>query len=282
MVKSLTQLAADILPTRIKSVISPVYQKIRGYYYCARIELGYGNTSYLYDSEKYSVEYTIETAHQLNTLVRSEKMRFEQVPLEYIESEFKLDSFIDIGAHFGTYSIVGSHLNPDADIFSFEPSDYNRGVLEKVLEKNNISADIRKEVVTDYTGEIDFYMDESQGSESHSISKNSVGDKVTKPCVSISDFVGEREMEKVFIKIDAEGGEKKILQDICTLSNVCIEGIVEFHPDKLDGDYNRFLSNMKDQFQVFNFIIDSSPNHPNAEQIPNDNNRPVYYYQIDK
>jgi FkbM family methyltransferase len=206
-------------------------------------------------------------------------MKPECIPLKYLDSSPNLDAFIDVGAHYGTYSVVGGQLNPEAITYSFEPDQYNRSVLREVLNINNISAEVRSEVVTDESGEVPFYLDESSGSESHTISSNKQFKKVIKDSISLSEFIENNDMKRVYIKIDAEGGEEKILQDIFPSTIQHIEGIVEIHPDKINTSPNKVINILENNCEVCEFIIDSSPNHPNAESIANETNRPIYYFK---
>lgn len=265
---------AKLLPKRFKKFLAP-------FYYRFQIILGNNVEIFDYNGELLEVYYTLDTASQFRELIEDGKMRSEGIPLDYLDCDPHLDAFVDIGAHFGTYSVIGSRLNPEAEIYSFEPNDYNRSVLKTVLEENNISAEIRSEVVAGHSGTRTFYVDESTGSQSHTIHPTEGFTKRNIESISLSDFFSKHNFDRIFTKIDAEGGEAEILKDITSLEqDLVIEGIVEFHPDKTENDVGDIISNFSKYSDNFEFIIDHSPTHPQSHTHNHKRNRPTYYFKL--
>ncbi|WP_153952560.1 FkbM family methyltransferase [Halosegnis longus] len=273
------QFAREVLPRPVKKKLSPVYNQCRRRYFQSRVLTGYNNVRYSYSGVSYEMSYTTDSADKFRNIIKNKEIKAEQVNLKYIASDNNIDAFVDVGAHFGTYSVIGSQLNPGARVFAFEPDEYNRSVLSHVLSINDIQVDIRPEVVTDHTGKTIFYTDDSKGSESHSTNPSNKGKRTRKNTISLSDFCATKDIQSLFVKIDAEGSEAKILKDISSANFSHIEGIVELHPDKLKPDTGDVVSIIQKRFEQCEFLGDSCENHPREESIEYKYNRPIYYFK---
>jgi FkbM family methyltransferase len=271
--------AERILPSSVTSLISPIYRRIEYTYYYLMIVLDLNYDTYEIGGRDVEISYTTDAVRQFRGLVESGKIQPEQVPIEYLSASSSVEAFVDVGAHFGTYTVLGSRLNPDAELYAFEPDEYNRSVLREVLRENAISAEVRSEVVAGESGTVTFYIDESAGSESHSLAPDARLDPVEKDCVALSDFFAEAGLSDVFVKIDAEGGEADILADLFSAPISHVEGLVELHPDKLDTDVDDVVERLHTESDECSLLVDSSPEHPHAERIDHAANRPIYYFQ---
>jgi FkbM family methyltransferase len=279
MSKHPATVAEEVFPRSVTRRIAPAYRRLENGYYRLEVILGTNYQKYRYDGMEFEIFYTVDAARKLRGLIKSGKMQPEQVPIKYLIPSSAVDAFVDVGAHFGTYSVVGSRLNPDTDVYAFEPDDYNRSVLREVLRENAIAADVRPEVVSGEEGTITFYIDESEGSESHSLAADADLEPVTKECVALSGFLSERGVSSVAVKIDAEGGEAEILRDLFSAPLSRVSGIVELHPEKLDTDTDDVVALLRDESDTCSFLGDSCPAHPRADSIDHDLNRPIYYFQ---
>lgn len=202
----------------------------------------------------------------------------EHIPEDVLCADGRVDALIDVGSHHGIYSVLLQKLNPDAQLYSFEPDDHNREILTEVLSENGIDAEIDHRVVSDETGSMTFYVDENQGSESHSIARSSGFTAIEKESVALSEFFVANGIEQAFVKIDAEGAELGILRDLFADPPEHLEGIVEFHPDKLSEPVEVGVRLFEDHCREVEFLADTSPTHPEAESIAHEYNRPMYYF----
>jgi len=222
------------------------------------------NMKYIYDD--------LESFVMTYDLIQDDIIKRENVPIELFELE-KATTAIDIGAHIGVYSVILGKLNPNVGLYCFEPVSENRGLLRRNLAINNIGAEINDAVVGGESGTVTFYEPENGRSESGSISSN-LNHRLTPTevqSISISDFLEEKRITRPFLKIDAEGAEYQIIQDIITTENIeYIEGVVEFHPDKLEVEPDKICELLTINGYNVDFIAETSPNH--------ESDRPMYRF----
>jgi FkbM family methyltransferase len=242
------------LPKPVKSALQPIYISLscksgRNYFYV------HGEKLY----------FTKETFYDIWDLTGGDKTK-EGVPLSIFKLNRNFDGAIDVGGHHGVYSLLIKKLNPELDVYAFEPDGRNIEVMQTLFDKNNALVHIQDLVVTDHSGEISFYIDPQTGSQRHSTTKQDEFTEVVKPCISLSDFITDQDLSKIFLKIDAEGEEYQIISDIQNLGQ-SISGIVEIHPDKLNKTKEKFLQLLNREFHT-KFIAESSSNQ----------DRPIYYF----
>lgn len=137
--------------------------------------------------------------------------------------------FIDVGGHLGFFSLLAAHLVGESGrVFGFEASSqmfeyYNKNVA------NHQNIEAHHKAISDFNGEIQFFEYPILYSEYNTTindqyknenwSKNNIAKSVKVPCLTLEDFISERQITIDFIKIDVEGGELKVLTG---LENVLI------------------------------------------------------------
>jgi FkbM family methyltransferase len=186
------------------------------------------------------------------------------------------DAFVDVGAHFGVYSIAMAALN-DAPTHIFEPNERNQVKIQRNLNANSLDATIHGEVVTDHDGTVTFY-------ESFEIPKNAnpnYGDTIghstasefanseshraiEKNAISLATFLNEQGYSDPFLKIDPEGEELNIIQDLFDNTSLdTVRGLVELHPDKIDeGSAFDVLRRLDQEGAEVELIKDNIPHRP--------------------
>jgi len=138
---------------------------------------------------------------------------YEQPTFDFIQAHCKPGaSFIDIGAHFGIFTICALRkVGPSGKVVSFEPCAATRSVLEKNLEFNGFSGipEIRTEAVSNVTGLSWFFSSAIPGDAANSL----IGDiqHLRKSEVQTIRLDDMRLSRVDVIKIDAEGAELQIL-----------------------------------------------------------------------
>lgn len=211
-----------------------------------------------YTKDTFDSIYDVKEGKRIIGLIEDEEITSENIPLSAIVANESVDAVFDIGAYFGIYSVLLQQQNPDADLYSFEPNEKNREVLSELLSKNNISARIFDAVVSDESGTTTFYTDPKGTSQSNSTTKTDYFSAIEKRTIALSDFFSENEIEKAFVKIDAEGEELAILRDIFASDIGYLEGVVELHPDKMPTTEDEFVSELSNQCEGYECLGDTS------------------------
>ena len=130
-------------------------------------------------------------------------------------------TFIDVGAHFGYFSLLVAHLTGNnGKVFSFEASKENIKIFkENTAGVNNIIP--FNKAISDKSEIIEFYefpvlfsefntMNVAQFKNQNWIEKYKP-EKLQIPAVTIDSFVSEQKAIPAIIKIDVEGAEFKVV-----------------------------------------------------------------------
>ncbi|MHB8084685.1 MAG: FkbM family methyltransferase [Dehalococcoidia bacterium] len=122
--------------------------------------------------------------------------------------------FIDIGAHYGYYTLLIGTQYPDCKILTFEPVSENYEILDKNIrlnKLNNVTA--HKLAASNESGRRPFQITEESdncGFHGHPVSEN-VGE-TTVETVKMDDILADFLQQEVTIKIDTEGHEVEVLE----------------------------------------------------------------------
>lgn len=118
---------------------------------------------------------------------------------------------IDIGAHIGLFSLYANILNPNVQIFAYEPEEENFKTLKEHLKLNDTkNINIKNLAVTAQEGTVMLCI--SPDSHNHSIIQIENGLKTVKvPSTTLKKIV-EKVGHISLIKMDCEGAEFEILE----------------------------------------------------------------------
>ncbi|WP_324664236.1 FkbM family methyltransferase [Haloarcula sediminis] len=183
----------------------------------------------------------------------------------------------DVGAHHGIYSVILGVLNPSAKLYVYEPASAPRKHLVHNLELNNLRADamISHNPVTGVSGEsIPFKEDSRPGSEQHGVVDKLDTDVSMKSSVALSDVFRDEKINTAWLKIDAEGQEGAIVDDLVTQDTTnSLAGIIELHPEKLSNEYyiEGIIDTLSQNGFDVEFLCESAPNY--------NHDRPIYYFE---
>lgn len=136
------------------------------------------------------------------------------------------DIVVDIGANYGFFSLYAEKFKP-SKIISIEPSKS----IFKYLDENFIHGEKIQKAVSGKTG-VKRFLDNQVSSASSKLTDDE-GYEVE--VIGINDLITSLGLEKIdFLKIDCEGDEEKIFEDITleTLDKIN-KLVVEFHSDKI-------------------------------------------------
>lgn len=132
------------------------------------------------------------------------------------------DHFLDIGAHYGYFTLIGSELVGDnCIVISFEPSNKNRSVLaENTNSLKNTT--IYKKAISNSTENIVFYEFQNLQSEYNTANVSQFENeqwfhdapptKIEVEATTIDLFTHKSKFTPNVIKIDVEGAEDKVIQ----------------------------------------------------------------------
>jgi FkbM family methyltransferase len=153
---------------------------------------------------------------------------------------------IDCGSHIGMSILYFKLLYPNAEVLGFEPDPASFRFLKKNIENNNLK-DVKliKKALSNKNDKILFYGGRSATSSAF---KNRGGNKVIEiEAVKLSNYI-ERNVD--FLKIDVEGAEFGILQDLISKNKLKMINkiVVEYHHHmkKNDDRFSKFLGMFED------------------------------------
>ena len=132
--------------------------------------------------------------------------------------------FIDIGAHYGYYSLLASKLvNEEGKVYSFEASINNYQILKKNTENSN-NIEIYNYAVSDEETMVVFYEFPNLFSEYNSLLidqfrseswfKEFKPQEIKVKSVILDNYFEDHKIKSNFIKIDVEGAEFKVINGL--------------------------------------------------------------------
>ncbi len=137
--------------------------------------------------------------------------------LEYLKPEM---TFLDVGAHFGYFTLLGSKLvGEEGSVHSFEPTQSSFAILKKnVQNKRNVtlnnSAVFSKKAsvcVNDYGIKYGSFNSIYEAKLPEKTKKHIKSNRYIIDAVSIDEYVKNTNIKPDFIKIDAESAEMDII-----------------------------------------------------------------------
>lgn len=177
---------------------------------------------------------TNQTSYLTRQLFWRKPKNFEYTKI-FIDLVQNINSFIDVGANIGYYSILGAKINPSLNVFSFEPST---GVMLYLCENakiNNLSdrINIEPQALSNSIGALDFYEIRNpkfptiynlSGEHNLGTKKINQSNKIKVESTTLDNYIETKGLANVdLIKLDTEGVENLILEG-------SIETIKKFQP----------------------------------------------------
>jgi len=270
----LAELGRWALPDSIKDRIRPAYNRLL---VASASATGNTTTTVTYNGHHHRIGFLPSTSKYYSGLVAGGQTK-ERVPLSYLDVPAETDTIIDVGAHVGTYTVLLTLLN-DTDVLAFEPDAYSRGIATATLAANGLDAEVRPEVIVGHDGTETLHVAPDDGSESHSAAspRSDAFEQVEIPCRALSSVFAEQNIQQPWVKVDIEGAERAVLKDLRDAPQP-VSGLVELHPEKLDGGSGGLLDNLRAAADNVQFVAEASPNHPDDDSIDGDN-RPMYHFE---
>jgi FkbM family methyltransferase len=164
------------------------------------------------------------------------------------------DTAVDIGAHYGTYSILmAAKCGQTGNVVAFEPDPHAREVLSRNL---NLNPRIKQPAVevcacSDQIGEATLF---SRGGNSQSsLARSAVefspehkSEEIRVPLVTLDSYLSEHHLPELrCVKIDAEGAEIRILKGAKQVLSSNADIVCELHPYAWP-EFGNTLAELKD------------------------------------
>jgi FkbM family methyltransferase len=160
----------------------------------------------------------------------------------YFKSDTNEPVIIDCGANIGIATLYFNYIHPRAKVLSFEPDPGTFSLLKKNIETNNLkNTTAMNNAVSNTTGSMNFFNNEQDGSPVMSAHNERGGDKMIQvQSVRLSEIINESYKKVDFLKIDVEGSEGLVLEDLNKNRSLTkIEKIViEYHHNLKQVDNN--------------------------------------------
>lgn len=159
--------------------------------------------------------------------------------------DMKKKIVIDVGAHIGTASIAAAMRG--AHVFAIEPSKDNFMQLKINISKNNLNNEIDcYNWAVGTPGIRKFYLNPENPASN--VLKGFENEKYWNydfvSVVSISDIIKGFEISKCdYLKLDCEGAEREIIDDIVNYHHLIDNIVAELHSDETIEMYKNYLSN---------------------------------------
>lgn len=139
--------------------------------------------------------------------------------------------FLDIGAYYGFYTAYIGTLNPETEIYSFEPNSTFFSIITKNVEINNIRAEAYQVALSDSKGQIPFSNRSMKASDKDNLE---IVESIT-----FDELSEKNNIEPDVVKLDVHGGEGKVLFGMKKALREHIKHLyLELHPNELLVDYS--------------------------------------------
>jgi FkbM family methyltransferase len=123
-------------------------------------------------------------------------------------------TFVDVGAHFGEYSVLASSLvGSSGSVHAFEPAPMMFGFLQRNIEQNRLwNVHAHDEAVGDHNGEISFTVCAEPGLsrlmlDGHGLRPGTSREEITVPVIRLDEWARTVPTPVALIKADIEGVE---------------------------------------------------------------------------
>jgi len=173
-----------------------------------------------------------------------------------VASQSKVDTFLDIGANIGCYSLAMSSVPTIRTIHAFEPDPRNYAQLQANLWLNGKVGRIQAHALalSDQLGTIDFRLaprKRERGKHQYNTGTSGMSDErsadsVPMKCAPLDDLL-QMEGQRIIVKIDVEGHEAAVLRGMrkCLDKNQCTIMVEVWKGNTSSSDeVTRFFSSM--------------------------------------
>ena len=148
------------------------------------------------------------------------------------------DTMIDIGAHIGYYTLLGSRaVGSGGKIVAFEPDPNTASFLAKNVKTNALNnVIIEPYALSNTAGELTLHVHPENTGDNSIVANGERNKEVTVKTIRLDDYLEKHPTDVALIKIDTQGAEGFITEGmLATLeNNPDVKIILEFWPQELN------------------------------------------------
>lgn len=235
---------------------------------------------------------TNQTSYLTKELFWSKPQNFEYTQI-FIGLIKKVDTFFDVGANIGYYSIIGCKVNGNLKAYAFEPSTGVMIYMCENLKINNLLDKVFVEPIalSDERGKIDFYEMRNlkfptiynlSGEHNIGTKSNRISQKIRVESITLDEYVNENAIKKIdLIKLDTEGAEYKILKGgESTISKFRPIIICETLFDKIENELESIMR--KYEYRFYNHTSTGLKHVDKISRKEDDGIRNCFFVPIEK
>ncbi|MEO6817608.1 MAG: FkbM family methyltransferase [Edaphobacter sp.] len=149
-----------------------------------------------------------------------------------IDPAFAADLVIDAGANIGLFSLQAAAIYPSATIVMCEPLPRNIEQTKKHMSINHVSAELIPVCIGGQPSIIPFYC---RGANASSFDPHEPYTSVLEiEVLRLSDIIGDRQAQRILIKMDIEGMEIESLQSYIPGEHRAVVIFCELHGHKVN------------------------------------------------
>lgn len=149
------------------------------------------------------------------------------------------DTFVDIGANVGYFTLVASRLVGDTGhVYAFEPDPVAFGILQRNVRLNGLrNVTLEQKAVSNEPGTLRLFLSEKNKGDHQIYESDEQRKSIDIEAVTLDDYFADYEGRIDFVKIDTQGAEAVILEgmDDVLRANDDVVMAVEFWPYGLSG-----------------------------------------------
>jgi len=192
-------------------------------------------------NRKFKIHNGYKIANQIFWKGLTGKWEKESIKLWLQLCEFS-DCIFDIGANTGVYALVAKSVNPNAEVYAFEPHPLFFNFLQKNIELNGYKINSYKNAISNFDGNIsiDDFTGQSPG--------------ISVEAISLDTFIERNKLGRIdLLKIDVEGHEPLVMEGF-------VKYLAQFKPtfliEILNNDVAEVIYNAVNKYDYMYFNID--------------------------
>lgn len=139
-------------------------------------------------------------------------------------------SFLDVGAHLGAYALRAARkVGAGGLVVGVEPDVLNQYCLQASISRNGFNNVLLiKAAVAQKSGFVDFYV-KPKGDMSGLLCRDALGKKISVEAISLGALFKKLDVVFDVVKIDVEGVEQYVLDDLSRFRDFWRMAVVEVH-----------------------------------------------------
>lgn len=167
-------------------------------------------------------------------------------------------SFVDVGAHYGFFSVLAAKINPHCVIHAFEPGVGHGSVYRENMERNDVPSTLHAVALSDHSGQVPF--------RGRAMQAGRQGDSEIVRCEPFDTYGPAHGIRPDIVKIDVHGAEGKVLSGMGqTLRRDVRHALIELHAQHLliDSTHEQIVEALREAnllvYEVIRFRHEAEP-----------------------